>query len=399
MVFKRSNLEQQVPNLPKKVQWCRSCLMSNQRPRIIFDENGICSGCINSKSKRKINWHDREKELHRLLDSHRSKTGNFDVIVPSSGGKDSALVAHMLKYKYNMNPLTVTWSPLEYTDIGKKNFYSLINSGLTNILITPDGQIQKRLSRLCFEELGDAFHTFVMGQISVPFHIAIKFNIKLVFFGENGELEYAGDPEYIDKPFKPHKEWLKQHFKGVTFDELIKFGLKKKKYIQDIKKYIAKKNLWFYQPPPSSLLKKSGIKGKYFFSYFKKWIPQENYYYAVENTGFKANDERSEGTYSRYASLDDKMDGMHYYMRYIKFGLGRCCEDASHEIRDGHITRNEGLNLVKKFDGEFPKKYFQNFLNYLQISEKHFSEVVNSWRSKNIWKKKNNRWVLKEPPV
>lgn len=399
MVFKRSNLEQQVPNLPNKVQWCRSCLMSNQRPRIIFDENAICSGCINSKGKRKINWHDREKELHRLLDSHRSKTGNFDVIVPSSGGKDSALVAHMLKYKYNMNPLTVTWSPLEYTDIGKKNFYSLIDSGLTNILITPDGQVQRRLSRLCFEELGDAFHTFVMGQISVPFHIAIKFNIKLVFFGENGELEYAGDPEYIDKPFKPHKEWLKQHFKGVTFDELIKFGLKKKKYIKDIKKYITKKNLWFYQPPSSSLLKKSGIKGKYFFSYFKKWIPQENYYYAAENTGFKANDERSEGTYSRYASLDDKMDGMHYYMRYIKFGLGRCCEDASHEIRDGHITRNEGLNLVKKFDGEFPKKYFQNFLNYLQISEKHFSEVVNSWRSKNIWKKKNNRWVLKEPPI
>jgi hypothetical protein len=92
------------------------------------------------------------------------------------------------------------------------------------------------------------------------------------------------------------------------------------------------------------------------------------------------------------------MDGMHYYMRYIKFGLGRCCEDASHEIRDGHITRSEGLNLVKKFDGEFPKKYFKNFLDYLQINESHFQQVVDSWRSKNIWKKINKKWSLKIPP-
>lgn len=398
MVFKRSNLEKQVDNLPNKILWCKKCLMSNQRPRIIFDKNQVCSGCNNSNNKNKINWSDREKELKDLLNNHRSKKGDFDVIVPSSGGKDSAYVAHMLKYKYNMNPLTVTWSPLQYTDIGKKNFYSLVNSGLTNILITPDGQIHRKLARLCFEELGDAFHTFVMGQISVPFHIAIKFNINLVFFGENGELEYAGDPNYVDKPYKPHKEWLIQHFKGVNFEELIQFGLKNKKYIKEIEKFIKKDNLWFYKPPSALDLEEKKIKGKYFFSYFKKWIPQENYYYAVEKTGFKPSDERSEGTYSRYASLDDKMDGMHYYMRYIKFGLGRCCEDASHEIRDGHITRSEGLNLVKKFDGEFPKKYFKNFLDYLQINESHFQQVVDSWRSKNIWKKINKKWSLKIPP-
>lgn len=397
MVFKRSNIEKQVSNLPKQVIWCKTCLMSNQRPRIIFNSKGICSGCDNAKNKRKIDWNKREMELKKLLDKHRSKSGDYDVIVPSSGGKDSAFVAHMLKYKYNMNPLTVTWSPLEYTEIGKENFYSLINSGLSNILITPDGIIQRRLSRLCFEELGDAFHTFVMGQISVPFHMAIKFNIKLVFFGENGELEYAGDPQYIDKPYKPHKEWLRQHFKGVSFEKLINFGIKKKKYMRDIKKDLIKKNLWFYRPPSEKELNQYKIKGKYFFSYYKKWTPQENYYYAVENTGFKANKERSEGTYSKYASLDDKMDGMHYYMRYIKFGLGRCCEDVSHEIRDGHITRAEGLSLMRRFEGEFPKKYFNEFLNYLGINEKYFNEVVNSWRSKNIWKKYKNKWILKKP--
>ena len=269
MVFKKSNIEKQVSNLPKRVIWCKTCLMSNQRPRIIFNSRGICSGCENAKNKRKIDWNKREMELKKLLDQHRSKSGDYDVIVPSSGGKDSAFVAHMLKYKYNMNPLTVTWSPLEYTEIGKENFYSLINSGLSNILITPDGIIQRRLSRLCFEELGDAFHTFVMGQISIPFHMAIKFNIKLVFFGENGELEYAGDPQYADKPYKPHKEWLRQHFKGVSFKKLINFGIKKKKYIRDIKKDLIKKNLWFYSPPSEKELNHYKIKGKYFFHIIK----------------------------------------------------------------------------------------------------------------------------------
>ena len=116
--------------------------------------------------------------------------------------------------------------------------------------------------------------------------------------------------------------------------------------------------------PSSENLLDAGIDGKYFFSYFKKWTPQENYYYSSDNTGFKPNTERSEGTYSRYSSLDDKMDGFHYYLRYIKFGLGRCSEDTAHEIRDGHITREEGIKLMKKFEGEFPKKYFKEFLEF-----------------------------------
>ena len=118
---KKSGLEKQVSKIPKKVLWCKKCVVSNQRPRIIFDSSGVCSGCKNQEKKKHINWKAREKELLELLDEHRSKNGSFDVLVPSSGGKDSAYVAHQLKYQYNMNPLTVTWAPLKYTDIGKKS--------------------------------------------------------------------------------------------------------------------------------------------------------------------------------------------------------------------------------------------------------------------------------------
>ena len=173
------------------------------------------------------------------------------------------------------------------------------------------------------------------------------------------------------------------------------YGLKNKDYLSEDD--FCKSDLIFYQPPSCEELENAGIEGKHFFSYYKKWTPQENYYYCVENTGFKPNPERSEGTYSKYASLDDRIDGFHYYMRYIKLGLGRCLEETAHEIRDNHITREEGLALMRRYEGEFPKKYFKDFLEYLDITEEHFWEVVDSWRLPHLWEKINGEWKFKHP--
>ena len=397
-MFKRGNLDKQINKLPKEVLWCKNCVISNQRPRVIFDENGICSACKNKNYKETINWEKRKEELRKLLDEHRSADGSWDVIVPSSGGKDSGYVAHKLKNEYGMNPLLITWSPLAYTEIGIQNYNSLIESGFTNIKCDPNGQIHRKLARLSFEELGDAFHVFVLGQVYFPIHMALKFNIKLIFYGENGEVEYAGDPKLVDKPFIDlfeNKSWRKGYLKGTSLEDLVEYGIENTSYIN--KEDINMSELKFYQPPNEKEMLEKGIHKTYYFNYYEDWYPQENYYYCVENTGFQANPERSEGTYSKYSSLDDKMDGFHYYMRFIKFGLGRCMEDAAHEIRDGHITREEGLALMRRYEGEFPKKYFKDFLEYLQIDEDHFWDVIDSWRSPNLWKKNNNDWVLRFP--
>jgi len=396
MTFKRGGIEQQVENIPEEVRWCRKCVISNQRPRVIFDENDICSACSNVEYKNTIDWERREAELITLLDAHRSSCGDWDVIVPSSGGKDSGYVAHKLKYEYGMNPLLVTWSPLSYTEIGLRNFQALSDSGFVCIRLTPNGRAHRALARLSFEELGDAFHVFVLGQLYSPIHIALKFGIRLIFYGENGEVEYAGDPAMVDKPYLDlvqNASWLKGYLKGVTFDELLAFGDANKDYIDS--RDFAAGDLRFYQPPARQEMEEKKITRVYYFNYFQKWTPQENYYYCVENTGFKPNPERSEGTYSKYASLDDKMDGFHYFMRYIKFGLGRCMEDAAHEIRDGHLTRDEGIALMSRYEGEFPEKYFKEFLEYLDISERHFWEVVDSWRSPHLWEKDSQGWKIK----
>ena len=393
MKFKRGNLEKQISKIPTEVKWCKRCCYSNQRPRIIFDEEGICSGCRFNEYKNSIDWNDREKQLKELLNKYRRNDGYWDVLVPSSGGKDSALVAHKLRYEYGMNPLTVTWSPLKYTDIGWENLQSHNASGFTNLLCTPNGRFQRKLARLCFEELGDAFHVFVLGQLSYPFQMSVKLNIPLIFYGENGEAEYAGDPLFADKPVKPCSEFLVQNFKGSKFRDLLDYGLKNKDYLSEDD--FTESDLIFYQMPSQNELDQAGVEGAHWWSYYQKWIPQENYYYAAQHTGFKANPERSEGTYSKYASLDDKMDGFHYYLRYMKFGLGRCVEDAAHEIRDGHITRDEALALMHRYEGEFPKKYFAEFLSFLDINENLFWEVVDSWRAPHLWEKKDGKWNFK----
>ena len=393
-----NRLDKQMASIPTEVKWCKKCVISNQRPRIIFDDAGVCAACNNRNARTDIDWAARGTQLEALLEEHRKGTGEWDVVVPSSGGKDSCYVAHQLKYEYGMNPLLVTWSPLKYTDIGIQNFDALCDSGFTAIRCTPDGQTHRTLARLCFEEFGDAFHVFVLGQVYFPIHMALKFGINLVFYGENGEVEYAGDSTFVDQPYRDllnDEAWLKGYMKGTTIDELIAYGMETKDYMKDFD--LNKCDLSFYRPPNVEEMKAKSTSRLHFFGHFKEWIPQENFYYAAEHTGFKPNPERTEGTYSKYASLDDKMDGFHYYMRYIKFGLGRCMEDAAHEVRDGHITRDEGIALMERFEGEFPKKYFQEFLNYLGISEDHFWSVVDDWRPQHLWKKQDNDWVLRHP--
>lgn len=388
-----TKLEKQIAKLPREVKFCKLCVVSNQRPRITFNKEGVCSACEYAYQKQNIiDWMRREKELFSLCKKYRSRDGSFDVIVPVSGGKDSGWVAHQLKYVYGMHPLCVTWAPHIYTEIGWKNFQNFVSSGFDVIYCFPDGKLHRKLARVAFQALGDAWQPFTYGQKAYAYHIAIKFGISLIFFGENGEVEYGGSTKYINRPYELPEDFEEFYYKGASVDDLVEAGLRTRILKSG---EIDKRTFELYRTPDIKIVKKMGIR-QYWFSYFKKWIPQENFYYAQKNTGFTANEEgRSEGTYSKYASLDDKTDGFHFYLAFIKFGIGRATSDTAHEVRDGHITREEAVALVKRYDGEFPSRYFAEFLQYLDIDEKYFWKVVDSWRQPHIWKKVKGEWRLR----
>jgi len=388
--------------LPEKVVFCKRCVMSNQRPAssvefkhtlnsghvtMNIDKEGVCDACRFAEKKDKIDWVKREKELMVLLDKYRKNDGSYDCIVPGSGGKDSGFAAHILKYKYGMNPLTITWPPILYTDYGYKNFKNWIEiGGFDNITFKPNGRAMKLLTKLAIENILHPFQTFFLGQKFLPPKIAIKYNIPLVFYGEN-EAEYGN-------PIADNKTSLrdKSYFAMENMDEIYLGGV-------SIKDLIDKHNLRLSELSPFlpinyKEIEKSNIEVRY-LGYYLKWTPQESYYYAVEHTGFQARPFRTQGTYSKYNSIDDKIDDLHYYTTFIKFGIGRATYDASQEIRNKHLTREEGLALVKKFDGEFPDRYFNETLSYLDIKPEGFLKLCDLFRSPHLWKKVNGEWRLR----
>jgi len=389
-------LDNQLSSIPDKVEFCNNCVVSNQRPRIPWNQKikGQCGACDYSNEKDTVvDWDKREKELQKICDAHRSKDGSYDVIVPGSGGKDSALVTHKLKHKYGMHPLSITWAPFIYTDIGFKNFTALKDTGFDNILVHPDGKLHRKLSLLAFDLKGDAWEPFAYGQKALAYHMSVKFNVPLIFFGENGEVEYGGTMKNDSKDDQPIEDWNEVYYKGSGLDELIEYGLKRNIFT---KEEIASTSFDLYSAPAKKDLERVGTVS-HFMGYYERWTPQWNYYYAAENTGFQANPDRSEGTYQKYGSIDDKLDGFHWWMAWIKFGICRATYDAAHEVRDGHINRDEAVALVRRYDGEFPIKYWKEFLEYLGITKKEFWYVVDKYRRDTIWSKTGAKITGYEP--
>ena len=390
-------------NLPKDVMFCKKCVMSNQRPSSIaeffhtkeregakymsIDHNGICDACKQSEIKDSINWKTREKELIKLLDKHRKNNGDYDCLVPGSGGKDSAFQAHILKYKYNMNPLIITWPPIMYTDYGLKNYNNWVNvGGFDALVVRPNGKVMKELTKLSIINLLHPFQTFILGQKNIAPKIAANFDIKLVFYGEN-EAEYGN-------PIAENNSSLrkKNYFAVKNYNKIYLAGMK----ISDlVKKYkFSYQDLKIFLPISNSEIQKKNVEIHY-LGYYLRWIPQEAFYYAVKNTGFSPRPFRTQGTFSKYNSIDDKIDDLHYYTTFVKFGIGRATYDASQEIRNKHLTREEAQNLVKKYDGEFPDKYFSEIMKFLEIKEEKFFKLCDQFRSSHLWKKINKKWYLR----
>jgi N-acetyl sugar amidotransferase len=389
--------------LPSEIKFCTRCVISNQRPSSViefkntgaepkptieFDEHGVCSAChFADKKDHEIDWEAREHELKVLCEKYRSRNGSYDCVIPGSGGKDSVFTTHILKYRYGMNPLTVTWSPHKYTQIGWQNFQSWINAGFDNILYSPNGKVHRLLTRLAFENLCHPFQPFIIGQRLIGPRFAARMGIPLIFYGEN-QAEYGNNIKENDRPtmdtafYSQTPNLADLYLGGVSARDLIdKHG-------------VRATDLNPYMPVEGSLLQNIGAEVHY-LGYYLKWDPQENYYYCAEHTDFQANPERTQGSYSKYSSIDDQIDPLHYFTTYIKFGIGRATYDAAQEVRTHKITREEAVALVQRFDHEFPSTYFPMILEYMGITEERFWEVINKARSPHLWSKENGEWMLR----
>jgi N-acetyl sugar amidotransferase len=358
--------------------------MPSSRPRIVFDENGVCNACHTAAEKRQVDWNARRNEFQSLIAKHTGQ-GHYDCIVPWSGGKDSSAIAYKLKFEFGLNPLLVTFSPVIANETGAHNRDALIQVGFDHVMITPNRRVSRRLARRFFIERGNPKIHWDAGVNSAPIQMAVRLKIPLVFYAEHGESEYGGrvlSDEH--KKIRDISEVLEHQigdYPGNWVDE-----------------EISERDLAPYLYPEEDAIRQAGVKAVY-FAHFFPWDVVDNYDYIRSRIDFRTCPTgRSDGTFTDFDSLDDKIDNLYYYMQMIKFGFGRASRDASRQIYRGRMVREQAVEMARKYDCEFPKTYFQEHLEFLGLTEPEFYEVVDKHRNAEIWKFEGNEWKLQHAP-
>lgn len=365
-----------------KFFYCKKCLTPSVRPRVTFNKEGVCNACQWAEAKKTtVDWKARWHELERMCDKYRCKDGsNWDVIAPCSGGKDGSYIAWRLKHDLGMHPLCVTLIPQLQTEVGRRNLENFKKAGFDHITITPDLRVYKRLAIKGFKEQARPKLPFVTGVATVVRHIAIRFNIPFIIYGEEGESEYGGTM----------KQERQRKISRQALVDCYHDGHDTTEYLDDF----TKEELRWWLLPSDEEMEKIGLFPTH-WSHYENWDPLVHAELAKEKCGLQTIEGLSEATFTNYAQLDDVLQDLHAYMMFIKFSFGRATSDAGIEIRAGRMTREQGVELAKKYDGKFPEKYLPDFLDYFEMTEREFWKVVDSFANRELLEKKDNRWRLK----
>ncbi|WP_107785766.1 N-acetyl sugar amidotransferase [Campylobacter concisus] len=363
-----------------RIFWCKKCLNMSTRPRIEFNEDQICNACQWSEEKKTLNWNDRKKELIEIINKYKKSNGQYDCIVPVSGGKDSSYVSYKLKNEYGINPLTITVKPGIVFDIGEENLTNFISSGYDNITIRPNLKVLKQVDKIGFIEFGRpmlGWQTII--QAFIP-KIAKNFNIQMIFYGENGEIEYGGSTKNKNVPYGSF-EFVKNILLSDTYNRIINSG-------------IDNNDLEMYKFDEDIIFGKSKVLSLY-WSYFEPWDSYRNFKIAEKYCGLTSKKSQEGSTYNDYSQNDTSLYDLHTYLMYLKFGFGRASQDAGIDIRRGAISRKEAIELVIKYDGIFPEIYLEGYLKYYDLTKEEFDNIIDKWANKDLFFKKDGVWIPK----
>jgi len=358
---------------------CSSCLNMSTRPRISFDDQGRCNACIWAEQKKHVDWSERESELIKLLDKNRRNDGGFDCVVPVSGGKDGSYVAYNLKHKYGMNPLAITVTPALALELGNQNLRAFIDSGYDHIQISPNHAAMQALNKSGFAEMGFPYYGWLIAIQSAVVRMSVRLGINLIFYGEDGEVEYGGSTETARRPVYNVDYMRRVYLEGGQDKVLARSGL-------------APSALNFFEFPSDAELASSKLEIAH-WSYFESWDPYRNYLTAKEHCGLREAEGSNNGTFTNFSQNDQALYALHTYLMYLKFGFGRATQDAGIEIRRGAMTRDQALNLVRVYDNHYPEEFLDLYLDYYQMTKEEFDAVLDKYANRQLFEKIDGRWM------
>lgn len=377
--------------------WCKRCLMPSTRPRVVFTD-GVCNACLFHDEYRKVDFDARKQDFLRLVSS-KKRHPVYDCIVPFSGGKDSASIAYRLRHDLGLRPLLVCFGQLLWTDVGRRNLHRVADAGFDILYWRVDQSVSRRLARRFFIERGHPKQHYDAAVNAVPLITAVNFGIPLVIYAEHGESFYGG--HVLSEDHRRRRD-LAEVLENQVGDDARNWAVDG----------ITEADLYPYIMPHSAdILDRVGVEAVY-YSYYFPWDIYENAqvahglmeFEAAKNGKASAGDRwtqkpwgKSDGSFEGFDSIDDKIDDLDYYMMHVKFGFGRASRMASRLIQRGHITREQGLNFARQYDGEWPATYLLDVCEYLDMDENEVRRVIDQHRNPEIWDKADGTWKLKHP--
>jgi N-acetyl sugar amidotransferase len=371
------------------IKYCRHCVYPETKPDLSLDENGMCNACRFVDVKDTTNWDLRRKELAEIFERFKNKDGsNYDCIIPVSGGKDSTFQTYVVKEEFGLNPLCVSYHLPEFTDLGRKNLENLKKLGVDCLEFTPNPEICKKMQKIALIEFGDAQWPEHFGIFTVPVQVAVRYNIPLIVWGENSQAEYGGPLNDMENKYLDSK-WCEQYGTRV--------GGQSNSFVGPevmLKHGIDRKFLNPYIYPSDEEIKQVGVTG-IFLGSFIRWNIKEQLQ-KVRDLGFTLHDGPSEGTFTNYENLDNKIQGIHDYFKWLKFGYGRATDNASVQIRLNWINREEAMKLVKEHEGKLPERYLDEFLEQWDMSRDEFLQITEKFTNKELFKKDENGNLIRD---
>ena len=375
------------------MRYClRCCYPENTKPRMLFDEKGVCNACRTFEQRQNIDpsfWEAKKLEFGQILEEYKQKARKngspYDCIIPVSGGKDSHYQTYLITQVYKMKPLLVAYNHSYNSRLGIRNLRNLVEKfGCDLLRYNTNPKTARKLSLYMLSKVGDITWHHHSGIFTFPFQIAVKYKTPLVIFGEDGAGYWQGMFNLGDKV-----EFTKKHRQ-----EFAMRGFEPEDVLDDPEnKDITEADLAPFVFPTEEEIDTIGVRGIY-VSNFDQWDQVKNTELMIKKYGFQTY-QKSEQTFNLHASIDDIFEGTHNYLKYLKFGYGRCSDHASMEIRHQRMTREEGIEMIRKFEYLKRPKNLDMFLKFAGITEQEFLNKIDHLRDTNIWEKDSKgEWHL-----
>ena len=368
------------------MKYCKKCVYPFIGVNLHIDEDAICSSCKTFEKLENISaeeWLSRKKQLNEIIKKHtKNIKSNYDCLIPVSGGKDSYLQTHIMVEEFGLKPLLMTYHGNNFLPEGDFNRDQMRNQfDADHIVWGPSVKVLKKLNRIGFRKMGDMNWHNHSGINTSPISVAVKFNIPLIIWCElPWDISGMHDPEdFAEFSARVRHE---HELRGFEWYDLI----------NDPKDPLSEKDMSWAKYPTDEEILNVGIRGIFLGNYFK-WDPNQHSKLIQKKYGWQQSKKPFERTYRMFSNLDDRYEnGVHDLMKFVKFGYGRCSDHASKDIRTGYMKREEGVNLVKKYDHVISSD-LKHWLNYVEMSEDEFWSIADTFRDPNVWRiEQDKKW-------